>query len=172
MIFDLDSLNKTFEAEKWLQEHYGCEFYTSNKGWINSSCPFNDHIDSNPSFGINQEKGIFKCFGCGKEGSFITLVSKINNLSFYKAIKLIAEYSNIKIDKYDSFEYNNRKFQKSLIEEDNTLYNNNKIIQQAIIKIKKKLEIDFNKADNMYKELDILIKEESFKSIKEKEWKI
>ena len=172
LIFDINELNKLFDAQKWLEDSYGCEFYPSNKGWINSSCPFDDHSDSNPSFGINTQEGFYKCFGCGKQGNFINLVCELKKINFVQAIKFITSDSGIDVKKYNSFEFKNEKFKRALIENDNTEHEHSKIIQKAIIKIKKNLAIDFDKADLMYKELDALIEKGDYRAIKENQWKI
>jgi hypothetical protein len=36
--------------------------------YFSALCPF--HSERNPSFMINKEKGFFKCFSCGKKGSY------------------------------------------------------------------------------------------------------
>ena len=99
---DLSELNNLFDAEMWLRENYGCEFYPSSNNWLTSSCPFSDHDDSSPSFGINKEKNIFNCFGCGKNGDFIALVQLISGFDFSKTIKFMAEYSNVNLKVYSS----------------------------------------------------------------------
>ena len=38
-------------------------------------CPF--HNEKTPSFSVNVQKGIFKCFGCGEGGDAITFLMKI-----------------------------------------------------------------------------------------------
>ncbi len=43
----------------------------------NYKCPFHD--DSSPSLQINEENGYFKCYGCGKKGSFIDLYGYLIN---------------------------------------------------------------------------------------------
>lgn len=58
-------------------------------------CPF--HNDHSPSFSVNQDKQIYKCFSCGESGNVITFVQKYNNLSFQEAIKLLAENAGINI---------------------------------------------------------------------------
>ena len=52
-------------------------------------CPF--HNEKTPSFSVNPEKGIFKCFGCGEGGDSISFLMKINNSSFYEIIVEMAE---------------------------------------------------------------------------------
>lgn len=47
-------------------------------------CPF--HEDKNPSFSVNEEKGVFYCFGCGESGDVIDFVMKHEALSFRDAL--------------------------------------------------------------------------------------
>lgn len=51
-------------------------------------CPF--HNEKTPSFCVNVQKGIFKCFGCGEGGDAISFLMKINNQSFNDVIKDLA----------------------------------------------------------------------------------
>ena len=51
-------------------------------------CPF--HNEKTPSFCVNVEKGIFKCFGCGEGGNAITFLMKINNQTFSEVIEELA----------------------------------------------------------------------------------
>lgn len=40
-------------------------------------CPFPDHRDRSPSFGVNSGSGLWNCFGCGKGGNLAGLVSQL-----------------------------------------------------------------------------------------------
>ena len=48
-------------------------------------CPF--HNEKTPSFSVNEEKGFYHCFGCGKSGDVIAFVRDYFGLSFVDAIK-------------------------------------------------------------------------------------
>ncbi|ALD66628.1 DNA primase [Spiroplasma cantharicola] len=65
-------------------------------------CPFHD--DSDPSMNVSPDKKIFKCFVCGTGGNVITFVQEFNNITFFKALALIAKELNIKIDGLKEFE--------------------------------------------------------------------
>ncbi len=52
-------------------------------------CPF--HKEKTPSFSVSQDKGIFKCFGCGEGGDSISFLMKINNHSFFEVITELAQ---------------------------------------------------------------------------------
>ncbi|AHB36538.1 DNA primase [Spiroplasma apis] len=65
-------------------------------------CPFHD--DSSPSLMISKEKKIFKCFVCGTGGNAITFLQEFNNISFYKALSLLAKDSNIVIEGLNNLE--------------------------------------------------------------------
>ena len=58
-------------------------------------CPF--HKEKTPSFSVNPQKGIFKCFGCGEGGDAISFLMKINNQSFADVIKDQAEQFGIEL---------------------------------------------------------------------------
>ena len=53
------------------------------------NCPF--HNEKTPSFSVSPEKGIYKCFGCGKAGDSITFVMDHENLNFPEALRYLAD---------------------------------------------------------------------------------
>ncbi|MDR3406180.1 MAG: DNA primase [Chthoniobacter sp.] len=59
-------------------------------------CPF--HNENTPSFTVNPQRQIFKCFGCGAGGSVIRFVMSYENLDFVGAAKKLAERAGIKIE--------------------------------------------------------------------------
>ena len=58
-------------------------------------CPF--HKEKTPSFNVNSERGIYKCFGCGKAGNVITFVEEHLHMGFVDAIKHLAQRAGIDI---------------------------------------------------------------------------
>jgi len=52
-------------------------------------CPF--HSERTPSFTVNEEKGIFHCFGCGAGGNIFNFLMRTNQLSFPEAVKTLAK---------------------------------------------------------------------------------
>ena len=59
-------------------------------------CPV--HNEKTPSFSVNPEKQIYKCFGCGIGGSSIDFIMEIEKLDFVEAIRYLAEQYSIEID--------------------------------------------------------------------------
>jgi DNA primase len=51
-------------------------------------CPF--HGEKTPSFYVNADKGIYKCFGCGEGGDVFSFVQKIKRLDFVETVKELA----------------------------------------------------------------------------------
>ena len=43
-------------------------------------CPF--HGEKTPSFSVNPQLGIYKCFGCGEGGDALSFIMKTQNCSF------------------------------------------------------------------------------------------
>ena len=58
-------------------------------------CPF--HGEKTPSFYINSQKQIYKCFGCGEGGDVINFVMKMENLEFMDAVKLLARRCGVEV---------------------------------------------------------------------------
>ncbi len=59
-------------------------------------CPF--HGEKTPSFSVNQDKQIFKCFGCGAGGGVINFIMEIDSLQFIDAVEKLGTMYNIKIE--------------------------------------------------------------------------
>lgn len=167
MDYDFDFINSNFRADKWLEDNYGCEFYKSFSGYLNCACPFEDHSDSNPSFGISLEKCIFKCFGCGRSGSFIKMVAELQSVSIIQAITIICIFESIDLNSFDVMEIKNEKFQQSLAQEDYEHNKQQRLIMKATNKIRKILKKDFEKGEQLYKKLDNLIAKSEYNLIKE-----
>lgn len=73
-------------------------------------CPF--HADTNPSFSVNPEKRVCKCFVCNNGGNAISFYSKYKKIPFYEAVKELArkykvnikpQKDNSNVDEYEKF---------------------------------------------------------------------
>ena len=71
------------------------------------SCPFHD--EKTPSFSVSPSKQIYHCFGCGNGGNVFTFLMEFQKLTFFEAVKTLADKYNIVIDAtqndYASTEY-------------------------------------------------------------------
>jgi DNA primase len=59
-------------------------------------CPF--HEERSPSFSVSQEKGVYHCFGCGKSGNVFTFVMETEHVTFFEAVKSLADRAGIQIE--------------------------------------------------------------------------
>ena len=57
-------------------------------------CPF--HADKSPSFTVNDDKGLFHCFGCGASGDVIDFVMQLDGLTFRDATEYLGISSESK----------------------------------------------------------------------------
>lgn len=63
-------------------------------------CPF--HNEKTPSFRVNPDMGIFKCFGCGEGGDAFSFVMKTEHVSFMEAVRSLAERYNVDLPEEES----------------------------------------------------------------------
>lgn len=52
-------------------------------------CPFHD--EKTPSFSVNEEKQIFKCFSCGRGGGIFQFVMEHDQVDYVQAVRKVAE---------------------------------------------------------------------------------
>jgi len=73
-------------------------------------CPF--HNEKTPSFNVNEEKQIFKCFGCGAAGDVIGFVEKYYNHDFRGACEMLAgEYGIDLTGAFGSSEHKKERYE-------------------------------------------------------------
>src|SRR5437588_3350806 len=58
-------------------------------------CPF--HREKSPSFTVNPQRQIFKCFGCGVGGGVFKFVQLYESIDFPAAVKRLADRAGIRI---------------------------------------------------------------------------
>ena len=94
-----DTIDKIFEAAR-VEDVVG-DFVTLRRRGTNYSglCPF--HNEKTPSFSVSPNKGIFKCFGCGKGGDSVGFVMEHENCSYPEALKWLANKYSIQIEEVE-----------------------------------------------------------------------
>ncbi|MCR5274462.1 MAG: DNA primase [Clostridiales bacterium] len=66
-------------------------------------CPF--HSEDTPSFSVSVNKQIYYCFGCHKGGNVVNFIMEIEHLSYFEALKFLAEKSGVTIPEPDDANY-------------------------------------------------------------------
>lgn len=61
-------------------------------------CPF--HGEKTPSFMVNPELQIYKCFGCGEGGDAYTFLQKIEGMEFGEALQMLAKRVGVTLTSY------------------------------------------------------------------------
>lgn len=58
-------------------------------------CPF--HKEKTPSFSVNPQLGIYKCFGCGAGGDALRFIMQTKGIEFFELIKDLAKRFNLEL---------------------------------------------------------------------------
>ena len=80
--------------------------------WV-GLCPF--HAEKSGSFSVNQEQGLYYCFGCGAKGDVITFVREIEHTDFVGAVEFLAGKTGITLTYTDRDEGEGRKKRTRLL---------------------------------------------------------
>ena len=81
----VDVVSRRVPLKKKGQNYWGC-------------CPF--HNEKTPSFSVNEDKGFFHCFGCGKHGDIISFTMESEHIDFKAAIAELADMAGLKLPEY------------------------------------------------------------------------
>ena len=76
-------------------------------------CPF--HAEKSPSFSVNQEEGLYYCFGCSARGDVITFVREIEHLDFVTAVERLAGRAGVQLRYTDAGQGEGRKRKATLV---------------------------------------------------------
>jgi DNA primase len=80
--------------------------------WV-GLCPF--HAEKTPSFNVNAELGLYRCWGCQARGDVITFVREVEHLDFVAAVELLAGRAGITLRYSDQGEGESRKRRHRLV---------------------------------------------------------
>ncbi|WP_058270448.1 DNA primase [Olsenella massiliensis] len=75
-------VGETVELKRRGRDYWGC-------------CPF--HQEKSPSFHVNPETGLWKCFGCGAGGDVFAYVMRRESLDFPDAIRYLADRAGVEL---------------------------------------------------------------------------
>lgn len=56
-------------------------------------CPFHD--EKTPSFSVSDDRGFFKCFGCGAGGNAFTFLMRVERIEFPEAVEQLAQRAGV-----------------------------------------------------------------------------
>jgi len=70
-------------------------------------CPF--HNERTPSFMVNPEIGIFKCFGCGESGDIYDWMIKTEGMTFPEALQALADRAGVTLKSFKPSEKDNTR---------------------------------------------------------------
>jgi len=77
-------------------------------------CPF--HNEKTPSFSVHSAHQFYKCFGCGVGGEVIKFVQEIERLTFYEALKLLAERNGVAMPRRAEYTDEETKLRTAIFE--------------------------------------------------------
>lgn len=70
-------------------------------------CPF--HNESSASFSINDDKGMYKCWGCGVGGNIFRFVMEMEKLSFPEAVEFLCARAGLPVERGKSGALDDRR---------------------------------------------------------------
>ena len=75
------------------------QYLTLQKAGSNFKAPCPFHNEKTPSFMVNPERQMYKCFGCGEGGDVLAFVMKMENLNFPEALEMLADRAGVTLER-------------------------------------------------------------------------
>jgi len=92
----IDEIKDRLDIVEVAQSYLHTPFKKSGRNTF-TLCPF--HNEKTPSFSLNSELGIYKCFGCGESGDVINFIEKMEGVDFPEALEIAAAKAGIILKK-------------------------------------------------------------------------
>ncbi len=86
---DLHLVKERVDIAGYVTKRTGVEYHRAPAGELKTRCPFPDHPDASPSFYVNNAKGTYHCFGCGRGGDLVTFLMEWDGYSFREAVEVL-----------------------------------------------------------------------------------
>ncbi len=71
----------------------------AGKGRWKGLCPF--HKEKTPSFHVDEEKGLFYCFGCKAGGDAFSFLERIEGITFQEALEKLAQETGVELPRLE-----------------------------------------------------------------------
>jgi DNA primase len=109
----VEQLKSSIDIVKVVGEYVRLKKAGAGPRWV-GLCPF--HTEKTPSFSVHQSHQFYKCFGCGAGGDVLKFVMEIERISFFEALKLLAERNGIPMPKRTEYADAETKLRAALFE--------------------------------------------------------
>jgi DNA primase len=90
MSSEIDEIKSKLDIVEFVSEYLRLTPAGAN---FKANCPF--HNEKTPSFMVNRERGIWRCFGCGEGGDALEFLMKMENIPFPEALKVLAQRTGV-----------------------------------------------------------------------------
>jgi DNA primase len=109
----VEQLKASVDIVKVVQE-YVPRLRRSSASRFVGLCPF--HNEKTPSFSVHAGHQFYKCFGCGAGGDVLKFVMEIERITFYEALRLLAERHGIPMPKRSEYSDPDTKLRAALFQ--------------------------------------------------------
>lgn len=82
----IDKVREAADIEQIVSKHVELKKHGQ---YLKGLCPF--HEEKTPSFTVSNDKGIYKCFGCGASGDAVRFLQEKEKMEFHEAIQELAQ---------------------------------------------------------------------------------
>lgn len=97
MAADRDDIERVRQATNIVELIEGVTTVKKSGRSVMAICPF--HQEKSASMSIEPGRGLYNCFGCGKQGDVFTFVEEVQGLTFAEALDMLATRAGIVLER-------------------------------------------------------------------------